>query len=280
MKRKKELAAYSLIVGLLLISCRLPTWLASEIVDFIEPYLPTSTERVQPLPSETVQPDPPLTGEPESIQVVDRTYFEESVDPRYEINGVWPNLEGPEDTLATFNLLSDRLSQEVRDEFLMSVNDRAGESEGSGEAPLSTLTFDYDLTYSDYRIFSFYLLFDQYIAISAHPFSFSHALNYDTSQGEIIQLADLFLPGIDFKEQLKGYIDPVLIDRGFGYTVGTAGEVMDERENWNLLPEGLRINFDIYEVAPYAAGPQYVLIPWEELSAIIDPESPAGVIFE
>lgn len=288
MKKRTKLAIFSLITGLLLVSCSFPAWLASEISEVINPYLPTPTETTQPAPSETVQSEPsetsqPLptqTEEPESIQVIDRTFFAESDDPRYEINGVWPNLVGPEDAVEAFNVDSDRITGDIRDDFLMIVEEQALESEGSGEAPLSTLTFDYVLTYSDQYIFSFHQVFDQYIAMSAHPFSFSYSLNYDAQRGEFIRLADLFLPGIDHIAQLETYIDPILIDREFGYSAGTAGEVMAERENWNILPEGLRINFDVYEVAPYAAGPQYVLIPWEDLSGILNPDGPAGPFVE
>jgi len=296
LKKRAKFIILSLITGMLLLACSLPTWLASEISEIITPYLPTSTETAQPAPSATFQPvttdtDQPLpthtddptptpTEDPEPVQLIDRTYFEESEDPRYEIDGVWPNLEGPEDAVSPFNAESDRLTSENREDFLMVVGERALESEGSGEAPLSTLTFNYDLAYSDQYIFSIHQVFDQYIALSAHPFSFSYSLNYDAQVGEFIQLADLFLPSVDPIEQLEVHIDPVLVDRDFGYTVGTAGEVMAERENWNLLPEGLRINFDVYEVAPYAAGPQYVLIPWEDLAGIINPDSAAGTFIE
>ena len=287
MKKKTKFAVFSLITGLLLLSCSLPTWLASEISEVITPYLPTAAETnrppmsgtSQPAPSETSQPIPTQTDEPLSVQVIDRIYFEESDDPRYQIDGTWPNLEGPETAVIGFNSEIDRLTREVRDDFLMTVNELV-ESEGSGVAPLSTLSYDYDLTDANQNIFSIYLLFDQYIAMSAHPFSFSHTFNYDAQVGEFIQLADLFMPGTDYIDVLEGVIDTVLVDRNFGYEVGTAGEVMAERENWIILPDGLRINFDVYEVAPYAAGPQYVLIPWEDLLGILNPEGPAGAFIE
>ena len=296
LKTRTKFLIMSLMTGLLLIACSFPSWVASEISEIISPYLPTPTATIlllpssteQILPSSTAQPDsaqtdeptPTFTHEPEPVQVADRIIFEESEEPRYEIDGVWPNLVGPEEAVEAFNADSDRFTKDIRDDFLMIVEEQTLESEGAGEAPLSTLTFNYELTYADKYIFSFHQVFDQYIAMSVHPFSFSYSLNYDAQQGEFIQLADLFLPGIDFIEQLETYIDPVLLERDFGYTAGTAGEVMAERENWNLLSEGLRINFDVYEVAPYAAGPQYILIPWDDLSTIADPNSSAGDFIE
>jgi hypothetical protein len=123
-------------------------------------------------------------------------------------------------------------------------------------------------------LFSIYLAFDQYIAMSAHPFPFSHALNYDAQNGEFLRLGDLFLPETDYINAIGSLVDPVLEGRGVGYQLGTAADMMQERENWNLLTEGLRINFDVYEVAPYAAGPQYVMIPWSDLAGIFDPNGP------
>lgn len=281
MKSKKRLACVILIAGFSLMACRFPTWLASEISEFISPYLPTSTVTLPPSPSDTPEPNPTSTDVPsQTIQVVDRRIFEDSEIPRYEIDGVWPNLEGPEDVVAVYNNESDRLTGEIREDFLMIVEENDLATGGSGEAPLSTLTFYYDLTFSEENIFSIHQIFDQYIAMSVHPFPFSYSLNFDAHKVEFIQLPDLFLPGIDFVEELEAFIDPVLIDRDFGYMAGTAGDIMAERENWNLLPEGLRLNFDVYEVAPYAAGPQYILIPWQDLSSMIDPDGPAGSFIE
>jgi hypothetical protein len=38
----------------------------------------------------------------------------------------------------------------------------------------------------------------------------------------------------------------------------------------------LLITFDEYQVAPYAAGPQKVAIPYSELRALINPQGPLG----
>jgi len=38
----------------------------------------------------------------------------------------------------------------------------------------------------------------------------------------------------------------------------------------------LGINFDAYQVGPYAAGPQYVLVPYSALKDVINPDGPVG----
>jgi hypothetical protein len=43
------------------------------------------------------------------------------------------------------------------------------------------------------------------------------------------------------------------------------------------LSDGLAIYFEEYQVAPYAAGPQQVVIPYEKLEEIINPEGVLGI---
>jgi hypothetical protein len=274
MNKQIKIASFLILAGLITISCNLPSLLTNQPEETSELPVISPTHTVEVFPSETPEAEiEPTTQEPE-IQIIDRSIFEEMEEPRYEIDGVWPNLAGPDLLVTAFNTESDRFVQAVIDDFLLAVTDSSVGMEGEGEPPLSYLTFDYDLTYADQQLFSIYLAFDQYIAMSAHPFPFSHALNYDAQNGEFLSLGDLFLPGTDYINEIGSLVDPVLEDRGFGYQVGTAADVMQERENWNLLPEGLRINFDVYEVAPYAAGPQFVVIPWGDIAGILDLNGP------
>jgi len=46
----------------------------------------------------------------------------------------------------------------------------------------------------------------------------------------------------------------------------------------NLEAEGLRITFDPYQVAAYAAGPQVLFIPYSELQSISNPQGPIAAI--
>ncbi|MDF1520377.1 MAG: RsiV family protein [Brevefilum sp.] len=274
MNKKIKLASFLILTGLVTISCSLPLFLTSQSEETSEPPAISPTHTVEVFPRETPDTEiEPITQEPE-IRLIDRSIFEEMEEPRYEIDGVWPNLEGPEPLIAVFNTEIDRFVDAVLEDFLLAVADSPSEMEGEGEPPLSYLTFDYDLTYADQQLFSIYLAFDQYIAMSAHPFPFSKSLNYDAQKGVFLSLEDLFLPETDYINEIGSLVEPILEARGFGYQLGTAVDVMQTRENWNLLPEALRINFDVYEVAPYAAGPQYVVISWEDLVGILDPNGP------
>ncbi|MFU8827492.1 MAG: RsiV family protein [Brevefilum sp.] len=209
-------------------------------------------------------------------EIAEQVYFEESDDPPYEIDARWPHVEGDAVIAAGFNPEIDRRVNGVITAFL---EDIPKTDSGQGDLATSTLAVDYDLALAGDGLVSVYLRFETYIAISAHPFPSSQALNYSLEQGRFLTLADLFLPEADPLDLLLAWVEPDLVSRDLGYTPGVAASVLASRANWNLLPEGLRLNFDVYEVGPYAAGPQYVLIPWGELAPFLDVDGPVAALF-
>jgi len=227
---------------------------------------------------------PEVTSAPtptkEALQIFERTYADQSDDPRYEIQLLWPNLTGEGWQTKSFNSAIDTMILKAADNFLSVMDENYVEdSDQAGEPPLSTFTVDYDLTALESGHVSVQVIITQYIAVSVHPFTISHAINYDAHTGEFLNLADLFNPEMDYLSPILNAVDDALQSRDFGYEAGTAADVMGERENWNLTPEGLRLNFDAYEVGPYAAGSQTVIIPWEELVEVLNPQGPAGIFY-
>ncbi|MGB7924961.1 MAG: RsiV family protein, partial [Pyrinomonadaceae bacterium] len=48
----------------------------------------------------------------------------------------------------------------------------------------------------------------------------------------------------------------------------------DNYGSWNITRKGLLITFDAYQVGPYAAGPQWVVVPYSALKEIIRADGP------
>jgi len=216
------------------------------------------------LPQETPPGDRALKW-----SVVARAFIEESEHPPYEVDICWPNLEGNPDLAAVFNTEIDRRVNEAVSFFRADVS---ALGDASGTSPKSFFNLEYTVTFNEGGLVSLYLMFDTYIALSAHPLPSSWSLNYDLAGGRFLTLADLFAPEGDFLAVVLDWVESDLLSRDLGYTPGTAAGVLEARDHWNLLPEGLRINFDVYEVGPYAAGYQYILIPWENLAPYLNPD--------
>ena len=59
-----------------------------------------------------------------------------------------------------------------------------------------------------------------------------------------------------------------------------AAPTPENYKSWNMQPDGLRITFDPYQVAAYAAGPQTVFVPYSELGDIMRPDGPLGAFIQ
>jgi len=117
---------------------------------------------------------------------------------------------------------------------------------------------------------------------AAHPGLNSMTLNYDLAQGRELTLGDLFLPNSIYLETISNYCVTELSKLQFfdGPFTDGAKPTPENYRNWTLSPDGVTITFDTYQVGPGAAGPQQVVVPFSELTAIINPQGPLAVIFK
>ena len=123
-----------------------------------------------------------------------------------------------------------------------------------------------------------------YYSGAAHPNSYTEVLNFDLKSGKQIKLGDLFKPGSKYLQAISSYsikdlkkqstekgadsmLDDDWIQRG-------AGPDAENYQSWTITKRGLGINFDSYQVAPYAAGPQQVVVPYSTLREIVRADGP------
>jgi Protein of unknown function (DUF3298)/Deacetylase PdaC len=150
----------------------------------------------------------------------------------------------------------------------------------------SDLSASYTIAVANDELISVRYEIGGYSAGAAHGNSSSHVLNYDLKGNKTLKLADLFKPGAkylqtisdfcikDLKRQSKKNADSLpddMIQSG-------AGPAAKNFESWTLTKKGLDITFDAYQVGPYAAGPQKVVIPYAALKDLINPGGPAEKI--
>jgi hypothetical protein len=120
---------------------------------------------------------------------------------------------------------------------------------------------------------------------AAHPNTHSRVLNFDLKNGKPLRLADLFKPDAkylqiisdfcvkDLQKQSKAnenMLDDESIRTG-------AGPNPRNYQSWTITRKGLGINFDAYQVGPYVAGPQFVVVPYSAIKDAIKPDGPVGM---
>lgn len=118
------------------------------------------------------------------------------------------------------------------------------------------------------------------LAGAAHPSHSVRAFTWDLDEGKDIALPELFGIGRDYLGPISKYCAAQLGTRniGFGDFSQGADPMPENYRNWNITAAGLMITFDEAQVAPYAAGPQVVTVPYDFLSALIDTMGPLAIL--
>ena len=117
---------------------------------------------------------------------------------------------------------------------------------------------------------------------AAHPNAYSDVINFDLKNGKQLKLGDLFKPGAKFLQTIADYSIADLKKQGKdkGLTdeeiQNGAAPQAKNYQSWNVTKKGLGITFDAYQVGPYAAGPQFVMVPYSSLKDVINPDGPIG----
>ena len=195
--------------------------------------------------------------------------------PSYTITSETPQLTGSDDPrVQAFN---ERLNELVSKE----VDSHRQNFQQLPLTPLSNGSF-LDATYTlvsqvgDLWSLKFDLSF--YADTAAHPGSYNVTVNYDLDHGRELALGDLFLPDSNYLEMISKYCTAQLSQQPYAdsFFLEGAKPTPENYRNWNIAPDGLLITFDVYQVAPYAAGPQKVLVPYDELRALIDSQGALG----
>jgi hypothetical protein len=232
-------------------------------------------------PAPTVMPSPlppsitPVVLISQQVTLISAPYNETNQTPPFTITSQTPQLTGSDDPrLASFNQRLDELVSKEVDTFRHSFLQNTAPTVNNG----SSLDVTYMLVSQINDIWSFKFDFSFYSDGAAHPGLYSITVNYDLGQGGELALSDLFMPSSTYLEAISNYCIAELSKQPFfegPFTEG-AQPTPENYRSWNITPDGLMITFDEYQVAPYAAGPQTVVVPYGKLQAVIIPQGPLG----
>ncbi|MDQ4122332.1 MAG: DUF3298 and DUF4163 domain-containing protein [Acidobacteriota bacterium] len=209
-----------------------------------------------------------------AAQINTKTVAESNKPKRFNVNAEYPELVGLPNA-AGFNALARKVATEPiagfkKDMLAQSAEDLKYLPEGMN----NFLEINYFVEYADEDLISINFINSLFTG-GAHPNHYYSMLTYDLKNGKEIKLADLFKPGAKYLDRIAEYSIADLRSRTdeSGESLGLATDIWAEGaaptaenyEGWNLTKKGLMITFDPYQVGPYAAGPQTVIVPFAKL---------------
>jgi hypothetical protein len=224
---------------------------------------------------------PIATGEE---QVVPQKLTRES--DAVTVNVLYPTIPGNGPAIAAVNVSLQNDIQKRVASFEKDAQDSMNADIGLPEDIKSSVIGSPSIEERNTRFVSIFMGMEWYLRGAAHP---SHSIDtyvYDYKENRMVSVADMFKKGSDYLSVLSKLSREDLLaqsrqgDMGFTYDStmvleGTSPTV----ENFSkILPtkDGLVIYFDEYQVAPYAAGPQQVAIPYAKIADSIDKEGVLG----
>lgn len=85
--------------------------------------------------------------------------------------------------------------------------------------------------------------------------------NYDLKSGKRLALGDLFKAGYDYKTIINNEIKSAIAKEPEQYFVNEFNSIRDDQEFY-ITDRGIIVYFQVYEIAPFAAGNPEFLIPF------------------
>ena len=220
------------------------------------------------------------------VEIVGKQIKESNKKLMYEIAAQYPQFAGGSNpNFEKFNqLVRGTVTKKVA-AFKKEMQPEEGEEPRPEGSMGSDLSVGYSVALAQDDLVSIQFDIGSYYQGAAHPNSYTEVVNYDLKNGKQLKLADLFKPGSKFLQALSSYCIADLKKQQAGEKgkalldseiENGAGPSAKNYQSWKITRKGLGINFDAYQVGPYAAGPQYVVVPYANLKDVINPDGPIG----
>jgi hypothetical protein len=217
------------------------------------------------------------------VDLVSKQVKESNKKLMYEISAQYPQLSGGNNpNFEKFNQVARGLVTKQVAGFKKDMAPEEDEEPPPEGSMGSDLTISYEVALAQDDLISIQYLVGSYYQGAAHPNTNSQVINFDLKNGKQLKLSDLFKPGSKYLQAIATYCIADLKKQG--KDKGLMDEEINEGaaataqnyQSWTITKRGLGITFDAYQVGPYAAGPQYVLVPYSSLKDLINPDGPVG----
>ncbi len=218
------------------------------------------------------------------VEIVGKQIKESNKKLMYEVAAQYPQFAGGANSnFEKFNqLVRGSVTKKVA-EFKKEMTPEEGAEPRPEGSMGSDLSVGYIVALAQDDLVSVQFDVGSYYQGAAHPNSYTEVVNYDLKNGKQLKLADLFKPGSKFLQVISAYCIADLKKQQAGDKAKAlsdseiengAGPSAKNYQSWKITRKGLGVNFDAYQVGPYAAGPQSVVVPWANLKDLINPEGP------
>jgi hypothetical protein len=138
------------------------------------------------------------------------------------------------------------------------------------QAPDHSGQVGYKVVFNRNRLLSVRLRESFYVQHAAHPMSHQKAFTFNTRTGDVLALADLFLPEARYRARLDELAKDQLAQRRIILLRPYPG--ISDAQEFYLTDEALVVYYQLYEYTAYVYGFLEIPIPYKQLTGLIRPE--------
>lgn len=193
-----------------------------------------------------------------------------------------PQLPETSDAFINFNnTIAENL--DVTDMAESSIDDAKSNAENTDPydeySPMDLYPYSYsycfkELSYNDSRYVCLTTSDYEYWG-GAHGLGWEYSYTLDMQDGRILELSDVIgQTQEEFVELVCNHVTDLNESELFSGYDETAEQIRenytDNDFNWFLTPEGVAVRFRSYEIAPYASGYPVIVVPYSELTMLIE----------
>ena len=135
------------------------------------------------------------------------------------------------------------------------------------------LEISFIVYYSDGRLISLRLTHSVMAVGQMHPVDYYETINYDLALRRSLRAQDVFGPRYlqVFSRYSRSHLKEnyeMDFSKDELLREGTAAK-SDNFPNWNIVPDGVLISFEDYQIAPHSFGQLELIVPYSELRAVV-----------
>jgi uncharacterized protein DUF3298 len=186
----------------------------------------------------------------------------------YELSADYPQLSTSKPEVRRFNRWIKRKILGYAAEFRR-LADAEQRRKKKHPPVLWGLELSYSVYYSNERLVSLRLAHVVMQAGQMHPIAYYETINYDLSKGRQLRAKDVFKRG--YLKALSDYSRKELTWRyeADDWIKSGTKPYADNFANWNIVPEGILISFEDYQVGPHSFGQPEFVVPFSDLKSTV-----------
>jgi uncharacterized protein DUF3298 len=138
----------------------------------------------------------------------------------------------------------------------------------------------FDVYYADGHLVSMRLTHSVMALGQMHPIAYYETINYDLRRGRELKHYDIFKRGYlkKFSTYCRTFVrENYQVSEPVNEWLQRGTEAKRSNfPNWNIVPDGILIAFEDYQIGPHSFGQLELIIPYSELKAVLRPKTPTA----